>query len=76
MCHKYQFSQGLCKQKSSDMTCIQRMSDCIVGVRRRHIFVLFLFCTLTLKVCVSAFSKKKKKKKKKEKKIEILKLNS
>ena len=60
-----QFSPELCKQESSNMIYICRMSDCIMGLRLRIMALIFLFYPcfflslyymLTLKICVGVFS--------------------
>ena len=38
-----QFSPEMCKLESSNMVYICRMSDCIVGLRRRVMALIFLF---------------------------------
>ena len=44
-----QFSPKLCKLESSNMVYVCRMSDCIVGLRLRAIF-LFLFIFLSFPI--------------------------
>ena len=44
------FSQKLFKLESSNMECICRMSDCIVGLRLRDMAVILL-----LLICLSSF---------------------
>ena len=43
-----QFSPELCKLESSNMECICRMSDCIVGLRLRVMALIFLFLSIFL----------------------------
>ena len=43
-----QFSLELCKLESSNMVCICRMSDCIVGLRLRVMALIFLFSSIFL----------------------------
>ena len=63
-----QFSPELCKLESSNMVYLDRMSDCIVGLRLRVMALIFLFFIyfsffslymynmLTFKICVGVFS--------------------
>ena len=43
-----QFSLELRKLESSNMVCICRMSDCIVGLRLRVMALIFLFLSIVL----------------------------